>query len=758
MIRLNKKLKLSFLRLDVILFSILFLVASFIGLLDTPLPFIGLIIIAAYLFIPGYILLRALRVNSDVGFIIVLYSIGLSIMMLISIGLAIGYVTDLTSLNIAVITNIFVVTMCWITIKHGNSRHLNLRILRRQNFDIMTIFHIVLLVLIPLFTVFGAIRLNNYGSEHISLVAILLMIISAISALRLSYIKNKNTAWVFPVTIFIISISLLFMTSLRSNLTPGHDIVQELRVANATIMDSKWSPGNSIEDAYNACLSISLLPGILHVATGVSTILIFKVVFQIIFAGAVVGIYYFLKKFNKNNLAFLSTILFISIPTFFIDLPMINRQEIALFYFILLLIALFDKGQRLILKNILVLNFAIGIVISHYSTTYIAVATLSLAFIISRLFVILKIFKNTSIDRSSIVNLPLICIMLLFSILWYGQITQSNENIQKFIGSSVVNIKSALKISDNNENSSISGFNNISSPEAFDLYNERLITKSPPDALIKNKAVALVDNSIGFQAAQYQPINVNQGLVSNISKIINVQIFMIKIFIVVGVIYLFIRSIIKSENIDFLAYVLAAFLILAITVIFPALNSNYGSTRVYQQSLILLALPAVVAMNYLSSLILKKNSIIGPALFVLLYFSLMTGFITQITGGFQAQINLNNTGVYFDKYYAHKSEQIAGYWISGVDYSGDTIRVNADPSTTTRLQNYSTLPLSSFDNDLAPPLINKNSYVFFGYTNSVKNIALTYYKGKLLIYSLPVEFYENNKNFIYSNGESRFYK
>jgi hypothetical protein len=60
--------------------------------------------------------------------------------------------------------------------------------------------------------------------------------------------------------------------------------------------------------------------------------------------------------------------------------------------------------------------------------------------------------------------------------------------------------------------------------------------------------------------------------------------------------------------------------------------------------------------------------------------------------------------------------------------------------------------------DLSPNVMDQHAYVYSTYANVIKNIARRAFNGKFLAYLFPRMFLENNKNVVYSNGESEVYK
>ncbi len=231
------------------------------------------------------------------------------------------------------------------------------------------------------FAIFGTISVNNGGSNILLLIQ--LLTISGIVIL-LTWGRNRFPSSIFPFTIYCIALSLLFTTSLRSWYVSGHDIMQEYYVFHLTKQHGIWDIG-LYRDAYNACLSITILPTIFSNLFMINDMYIYKVVFQMLFGFCPVLVYYLLKKYTADIFGFLAAFYFMSFPTFFNDMPMLNRQEIGLLFFGLLLIIVFDTILPTAVRRILFVVFGLSIIVSHYSTNYIVLALFIIAYISQKL-------------------------------------------------------------------------------------------------------------------------------------------------------------------------------------------------------------------------------------------------------------------------------------------------------------------------------------------------------------------------------------
>ena len=131
--------------------------------------------------------------------------------------------------------------------------------------------------------------------------------------------------------LYLLSAALLLMTSLRGWSVTGHDIQLEYRVFQLTAAHGKWDM-STFQNPYNACLSITLLPTQMAALLHVDDPYIYKVFFQLLFAACPVMVFLLARRYFSVRVAVLAVVYFIGFPTFFTDMPFLNRQEMALLF------------------------------------------------------------------------------------------------------------------------------------------------------------------------------------------------------------------------------------------------------------------------------------------------------------------------------------------------------------------------------------------------------------------------------------------
>jgi uncharacterized membrane protein len=328
----------------------------------------------------------------------VVHSVGLSLSILMFGGLflntllpLIGIQRPLTQLNTILFLNICVVCIGPISYSKEKQKwwefQLTLTDVRHMALSIIPIVFIVQALA-------GAQTLNNGGSSSIS---IGLLIEIVLYCLVIALLRDRiNRRALYPLALFSISASLLLMLSMRSNHVVGFDINQELYVFQLTKRSMLWSMSN-FQNAYNSCLSITILPTMLSFVSEIGDEYVFKLLYPLIFSFAPVGMYYMVNDLTNKNIAFLSVLVFIVQPSFILEIAMLARQEIAILFLVLLLSVLFSDRLPGRKGSTLFVVYYSSLVVSLYSTTYIAMFLFLMLFVIATIRRILKTSFSTAL-------------------------------------------------------------------------------------------------------------------------------------------------------------------------------------------------------------------------------------------------------------------------------------------------------------------------------------------------------------------------
>jgi len=713
-------------------------------------------------------------------------------------------------------------------------------------------------VFFPILSTLGAIVLNNGGSNSLTL--ILLGSIASYGLLLVLF-RDKISVDLYPFALFFIGLASLFTTSLRSWYITGHDIETEYYVFKLTNTHHIWNMA-FYQDAYNACLSITILPTILTNLLSIQDMYVYKVIFQILFATSPVLVFFILRNYTTPIFAFLSAFLFMSFPTFFNDMPMLNRQEIGFIFFGLALyvmlepvqlqqpytkfggfslslplhfpqVSLRDKipsgikevvlrlnehkgvvqlasiSNRVLtnkvhctncdavlpssakfcgvcgvkldksikvwsMRKILFIIFALSVIVSHYSTNFVLLALVVFLYI-SMLIISLPFVKKTlalltsksrikpqiTFPKKAFLSLPLVLLLISITYVWNDLYTHSSNHT----GTVVEEVINGLFVQSNDKSSDLSlsifASNKADPQQQLNDYIQSLEqTQGSNPSTNSNQlySTSITDKYPTHLIPQDQlaPTPLGSFLTSLHIPVFNIQAesrvlaaYSLQVFVFIGLLAAFFLKREKAFDLQYLLLCVGAFFLLALITVLPALSLEYGVLRMFQQFLFIFSLPIVLGFSSILFFAKEQKIILFTGIVVIVFFLNLTGFIAHLTGDYYPQMTLDNAGLYYDAYYVDKSEVFAIVWLSEHDANNEPVQAAA--ATGKQLLAYGNItPV----NDILPPVIQKNAYVFIKVSTSTQ---VTFDKSTL-IFKSSKSFLDDNKNLIYSNGEYDVYK
>lgn len=729
--------------------------------------------------IPGTLILSILNIKKMPFWEYISHTVGLSLTVLMFSGLAINWLFPLVGIEkplslIPSLIGIDVVITTLLLFGYSRNRD-NVIQLETKKISSLNYLFFILPLLFPILAIFGAINLNNNYSNILTMV-----LLGGISlyVFFLMIFKKRISNNIYPFSLFFISLSILFMTSLRGWNITGHDIMREYYVFQLTKANFYWNI-NFFKDPYNACLSITILPVIFSVFTRISDIYIYKILFQVLFSICPITIYLLFTKFTQRYIAFLAVLYFTSFPTFINDMSMINRQEVGYLFFGLLLLILFNSSLKPFVKKILFLIFGFSMVVSHYSTTYTTIFLLVVAYLIGLIlrFNGFKIFKAKILQIKILKNknfiLPefhltglMLILLILFAFFWNVQLTNTSQGLQEILYNSIANLNTTFKqdsksgdvlysIASNSKLNNRQLLNEYISSNIIEFRQKKISNIYYPSSTFKSYSPQLVPpkdlplTQVGKLLLQghINVISLNYFMRQNSAKLL-------QIFIIIGILGLIYHiKDLKLIDVEYIILCIAGLFFLLLLTVLPQLSIGYGLLRAFQQMLFLLALPAIIGCLVIFSFLKDKWSDLFVILITLFFFLLLSGFIPQFLGSYPPQLVLNNEGVYYDAYYIHSSEVKAANWLT--TNRNKNYPIQADWFAGVKL--FTLVHLGS-SNDILPQLIRRDSYMFLDYSNDVNNKWMVFFKGNIFAYTFPISFLNQNKDLIYNNGTTEIFK
>ncbi len=712
--------------------------------------------------VPGFFLLRLLRIQGISFFESLAYAVGLSISYLFLVGISTDLLVflpqmsrPLTMLNSLVVFDVY--TTLLLLINHmrekGSFIHISFpRVTFIQFFFYMIPFFF------PFLTIIG-VKLLNDNNVNILILTILFSI--DVYILICSIFVKHLEEFHYEIPIYLIAVSLLFMFSLRSSYIIGWDGFLEYKVFWLTESRQFWSIEN-YPDPYNACLSITILPTLFQYFTHIEGAFVYKFLFQCLSAFMVISVYFIARMFTSRFMSFLSAFLFMSTVGFFLELPDLSRQEIAYLFFGLLLLMLFNKQIAPLQKKILFIILSFSIVLSHYSTTYLLVGIFGFSCVCLVIHATIRKHFFHATPENFTLRPVLVMLFIAFSYIWLVIVANISDAALFAFSNTVAHIKD---LDQHTANTSIIDqlffTRNDQSPQ--DLLNQEISDASGKYSVLNftfypEETYAGYVPTVIYKDAL--PLRVSSE-VSNILQFVgNFSVKIIKILIsmgFIGVIVLFRRKVFSAE---YLMLSIGFGIALTLLASIPVISLFYPIGRLDQQALFLIALPTILSLSWLLRFIPYRVRVLFVTVLLITYALFTNTFVFQLTGVMSGQgpeVFLNNSGLYYDEIYPHPSELASIHWLHANNKGH--FPIFADIGSTEKMTAYNgqERPVPT-EEDVFPSLIDKDGLVYANYANTVHGIGIINLRDRRMEYNFPNEFLNSNKNLIYSNYYTRVYK
>ena len=366
--------------------------------------------------LPGLLIIQILKLDKIDFLEKLILSWGLSIAFLMFFGLfvnnlslSLGYETPLSTIPLLIFFNTAFIVLAVIGYKQSEKS-----IFPLPNFSLTPSEKAFLIVPIffPALSIFGM-RVMNTTDNNIILMFLLFSIPAYVAFV--CFFNQKFPKKLYPIVIFLISISLLLLLPLRSNHLIGADVHAEYYLFHTTLDNLHWS---IVEYSHlDACLAISLLPTIYQSILNIPTEFLYKILHSILCSVFPVIIYIISKKYVEEGYAFLASMIFMSNATF-LWTEFNARANTALLFFAFAMMTLFNDGIEPLKKRILFIVFMASCLVSHYSTTY------TFFFVMLATFVGIEMLSKKYTFKK-VVSLTIVILFFAFIFFWYSQVTEA---------------------------------------------------------------------------------------------------------------------------------------------------------------------------------------------------------------------------------------------------------------------------------------------------------------------------------------------
>ncbi len=768
--------------------QLLMWVVGFFSYNQMHIPIFNDIITLLYMaLVPGVLILRILKLHKLGNTFTTLLSVGLSIISVLLVGLFMNQVYPHIGISkpietIPLLVTFTVYNMILLLLAYKRDKEYFHYSSSKLSFELLSSNQFLCLCILPLIAIIGAYTLQYYGRNEIQIL-LLLLICALVLVMAWGYLKQEY----YHIAIFSIALSILYYSVLISNHIWGYDIFFEYQFATYVIKNGIWD--HTWPHAYNAMLSVVMYAPIYNKLSGMTLTWILKFIYPFLFSLISIGLYKIFEKHTGGKIAFLAAFFFIAYNGFSYGwMVQMARQQIAEIFLVLLVWLMIDRQIPQNKRKILYLLFGIGLILSHYSVTYLfmfmllaTIVTLSLLSssfgnIVNTILITFgaqrKYFGKYFKVKDQTISLPLSLFFIGFIVVYYSLTADSKPIASLFDALKIVskNVNTIVSSGSINPMIILSGLGSILIllVVAYKIFNkisdDRNIEDIEVHPFIKNQVMKIRQMSLRRRQAIivaatifaflyiWWPFSYMDIVSINAQRVILFSVY----FILVG----FIMNIIEPRYLHFTreynAFALFNLVILACGLYIPAFRGQLSLQRIYEVTFVVLAPFCIIGLYYISNSVigliktteLRKRvgitmKVIG--IFLVLFFILNTGLIDYEVGQ-PSTLPIDNT---IDAPIFSQGEYAGVAWFKNYYDNNQNNTLFSDAFSNILLYWLNDMHTTNPKNmsDMEP-----RSYLFLR-SNNIRHTSFLYGNGEYLPLDEPI----SKSSKIYDNGDSQIY-
>lgn len=534
-------------------------------------------------------------------------------------------------------------------------------------------------------------------------------------------ISGINRDTLLLSVVLCMSLSLLLSATLISNNLHGYDIHEEFWVFLQVMRSGTWNTESLV--LYNSALSVTVLPSILSIVSGLNGISIFMLVFVGLFSLTPAILYKVYRSFLAPEAAFLSVFLFMSYPSFYVEMVQLAREEIGeLLLALLLLVPLAPNLTRKLSGLLAALLLMIGFITAHYSLAYIFLAVFVISFVMSHFS-----RRQIPLSSSSMVLLFVVVVLCWYWLAAGGIALSSLAKFVSIVGGGLIN----------------------------DFYNPA----SRPSTLLQ-----------AFGAVGATP-----GLLHDANRAVQ---YVVILSLILGFVTYVLKREKNSAERSMLAPMMVGFSMLGLSVLLPFFAGGLNLSRVFHIALLFVSPCFAYGTSQIESLLGRGYRTLSrdilhfrmphwrmwtiAATILLLYFIFVSGWTWSISMDRPTSLILDRDRMlnspdlslqltYYDEYTVGQDIAGAQWMRSNIPSSGSGLVCGDSNSRYHVLNSYGEFPK---EGPVLPHCDLSNSYVFLSTVNTLDGVG-TYFETKWSISDISTELAANNR--IYSTGGATIY-
>ena len=368
------------------LFGLLFLDSWDLGPVSTVLSILNHIIgFVCIILIPGTLVIRILNLQNISTVEKLLLSIGLSLALVMLVGLIVNNTYPLAGINqplsiwpLLVTITIFILMLSALAYYRKEADHLpesNVSLFPKGALNPTMLF----LILLPSISILGNLILTVYANNIVLIIDVVM-----IAMVSILFLTNKDIPdYYYTVAIFAVAIALLFNNACIYSYPKRLNVDGEFFFLNSVINNSFWD--FKLPASVNSVISVTILGAVLSKLLSVNIFQTFTVIYTAVFACVPVALYTTYKDIFNQKIAFFSALFFMFNFYFFNEALLLRRQQMALLFMSLLILLIINNNIRHNAKKWMLVIVSFALITSHYAIAFLSAILFSTAYILKKL-------------------------------------------------------------------------------------------------------------------------------------------------------------------------------------------------------------------------------------------------------------------------------------------------------------------------------------------------------------------------------------
>ncbi len=697
-------------------------------------------------FLPGWLIIHILRLNSLSQTAKFVLSVGLSVAFVMFTGLLIntlypllGYNTPLDMPSVIVSFSVILLGMAVIAwFRNRGEFSLNLASLKLTTKEKA---YLLVPALFPLISIVGM-EIMNTTDDNAMLMALLFAIPGYVIflAIRRSDVPERA----YPPIILCTAVATVLLLALRSNYIIGADIHREFYLFQQTVANGRWQI--LLGSTLDACFSITLLPTIYQAFLNIDSQYLFKTLYPLLLSVSPLVVYLISRKYIGSCNAFLASFFLIA-QSRFLDAAVGPRTNLGILFFALAVMVLFSDRLSAFNKRLLFIVFGAATIVSHYSTSYIFFFVLLFTWLGTA--VVPGMLRKRKLSRAGrgesangqppapanatnrdappllkrALTITGVCLFFVLVFFWYSQVTGVPFDAGvRYISNSLISLQKLFILEARAEGVEAAlgvGLAERGVPAiitfVFSWLTIALVALGVLTTLFRYR------DSVAFSTERKSkpPSFLSQKL-----------------------------------DTEFFFASLACSAILAAAIVVPFVLRGYGMTRIYLQMMVILSPFLVIGGIMLAKFLRVRWTYLLILAVLIPYFMCSTGTMYQILNVPESRV-LNSAGHAYMMFYVHDTESYAAKWLSRYGEENSMIYTDRWRSVHRLVSQGGIHPRRGDDSSLTGdnPI---TGYIYLRYPNVVEGQLLGPERVPVDISEYAHQF--DGKDRIYANGGSEVWK